>query len=94
VNSETFARYQVTWHGYYQVVLLPAINYSSLFRTFREMEVFARFMGLEHPVRVDLIFYNGWDSPSGDRGHGHGIYTQNQNGTKTLDNNFIFRARE
>src|ERR1017187_1966331 len=27
-------------------------------------------------VYGNLIYYNGWDAP--DRGHGHGIYTQNQ----------------
>jgi hypothetical protein len=35
-----------------------------------------------------LIYYNGWDAP--DRGHGHGIYTQNQTGTKTIKDNIIF----
>lgn len=35
-----------------------------------------------------LIYYNGWDAP--DRGHGHGIYTQNETGTKTLRDNIIF----
>ncbi len=29
-----------------------------------------------------IIYDNGWDAP--DRGHGHAIYTQNQNGTKTI----------
>jgi len=29
-----------------------------------------------------LIYDNGWKAP--DRGHGHAIYTQNQNGTKTI----------
>jgi hypothetical protein len=35
-----------------------------------------------------LIYYNGWTAP--DRGHGHGIYTQNQTGTKTIKDNIIF----
>jgi hypothetical protein len=35
-----------------------------------------------------LIFHNGWQGP--DRGHGHGIYTQNQNGIKTIADNIIF----
>jgi hypothetical protein len=35
-----------------------------------------------------LIYHNGWDAP--DRGHGHGIYTQNQTGTKTIKDNIIF----
>jgi hypothetical protein len=29
-----------------------------------------------------LIYDNGWDAP--DRGHGHAIYTQNNEGTKTI----------
>jgi long-chain acyl-CoA synthetase len=36
-----------------------------------------------------IIFYNGWDAP--DRGHGHGIYAQNQTGKKYLTDNVIFR---
>ena len=36
-----------------------------------------------------IIFYNGWDAP--DRGHGHGIYAQNQTGKKYLTDNIIFR---
>jgi hypothetical protein len=35
-----------------------------------------------------LFYYNGWDGP--DRGHGHGIYVQNQTGTKRLADNIIF----
>jgi PKD domain/Right handed beta helix region len=35
-----------------------------------------------------LTYYNGWDAP--DRGHGHGIYTQNQTGIKTIKDNIIF----
>lgn len=35
-----------------------------------------------------LIYYNGWQGT--DRGHGHGIYTQNQIGTKRLVDNVIF----
>jgi hypothetical protein len=35
-----------------------------------------------------LIYYNGWDSPS--RGNGHGVYTQNQTGTKKITDNIIF----
>ena len=37
----------------------------------------------------NIIFYNGWDGP--DRGHGHGIYTQNQSGTKRITDNIIFQ---
>jgi hypothetical protein len=35
-----------------------------------------------------LIFNNGWKAP--DRGHGHGIYTQNVKGTKRLVDNVLF----
>lgn len=35
-----------------------------------------------------ILFHNGWQGP--DRGHGHGIYTQNGNGTKTIADNIIF----
>ena len=35
-----------------------------------------------------IIYNNGWSAP--DRGHGHGIYTQNLNGTKHLSDNIIF----
>lgn len=36
----------------------------------------------------NLIYYNGWDG--GDRGHGHGIYTQNATGVKRISENIIF----
>ena len=35
-----------------------------------------------------LVYYNGWQGP--ERGHGHGIYGQNQLGTKRLADNIIF----
>ncbi len=35
-----------------------------------------------------LIYHNGWRGP--DRGHGHGIYTQNAMGTKRISNNVLF----
>ena len=35
-----------------------------------------------------LIYNNGWIGP--DRGHGHGIYTQNQTGRKTIADNVVF----
>lgn len=35
-----------------------------------------------------LIYYNGWRGP--DRPHGHGIYTQNERGTKRIADNLIF----
>lgn len=39
-----------------------------------------------------VIYNNGWQGPGGDRGHGHGIYTQNQTGTKTISDNIIFQG--
>jgi hypothetical protein len=35
-----------------------------------------------------LIFNNGWGGP--DRGHGHAIYTQNREATKTIEDNILF----
>ena len=35
-----------------------------------------------------IIFHNGYQG--GDRGHGHGIYTQNKTGTKKIYDNIIF----
>jgi len=43
---------------------------------------------LDAEIYGNLIFYNGWQAP--DRGHGHGIYTQNDTGTKTIKDNIIF----
>ena len=37
-----------------------------------------------------LIYNNGWQGS--DRGHGHGIYTQNQTGTKMIRDNIIFQG--
>jgi hypothetical protein len=35
-----------------------------------------------------IIYFNGWRGP--DRGHGHGIYTQNARGTKRIADNILF----
>ncbi len=35
-----------------------------------------------------IVYYNGWNGT--DRGHGHGIYTQNNTGTKHIVNNILF----
>jgi hypothetical protein len=35
-----------------------------------------------------LVYYQGWQGP--DRGHGHGIYTQNETGTKKIVDNIVF----
>jgi hypothetical protein len=37
----------------------------------------------------NLIYDNGWDAP--DRGHGHGIYSQNQTGTMHIRDNIVSR---
>ncbi|MCU1263519.1 MAG: hypothetical protein JWO80_6404 [Bryobacterales bacterium] len=39
-------------------------------------------------VYGNVIYNNGWMAP--DRGHGHGIYAQNQNNTKLIQDNVIF----
>jgi hypothetical protein len=39
-------------------------------------------------VYGSIVYNNGWQGP--DRGHGHGIYTQNQNAQKHLGDNIIF----
>jgi hypothetical protein len=38
----------------------------------------------------NIIYYNGYQGPEPDRGHGHGIYTQNQTGIKRIEDNIIF----
>ena len=35
-----------------------------------------------------LIYYNGWQAP--DNGHGHGIYAQNQTGTKKITDTILY----
>lgn len=37
----------------------------------------------------NLVYHNGWRET--DRGHGHGVYTQNEEGTKLVRENLIFR---
>jgi len=39
-------------------------------------------------VYGNIVYNNGWDGP--DRGHGHGIYTQNDTGTKVYEENICF----
>jgi hypothetical protein len=36
----------------------------------------------------NICYFNGWDAP--DRGHGHGIYTQNELGTKRIEDGIVF----
>lgn len=37
----------------------------------------------------NIVYYNGWEGP--DRGHGHGLYVQNNTGLKNLTNNIVFK---
>ena len=37
-----------------------------------------------------VIYRNGWQGSTPDRGHGHGIYTQNDEGIKRIVDNIIF----
>lgn len=37
----------------------------------------------------NVVYYNGWEAP--DRGHGHGIYAQNNTGLKYIANNLVFK---
>jgi hypothetical protein len=43
---------------------------------------------LDSELYGNIIFNNGWREI--DRGHGHGIYTQNEEGTKLIRDNVIF----
>jgi hypothetical protein len=45
---------------------------------------------LESEVYGCVIYHNGWQGPDPDRGHGHGIYSQNDTGTKYFTDNIIF----
>jgi hypothetical protein len=36
----------------------------------------------------NLVYYNGWDAA--DRGHGHGVYAQNDIGVKQIADNLVF----
>ncbi len=37
----------------------------------------------------NIVYYNGWEAP--DRGHGHGLYVQNDTGLKYIANNMVFK---
>jgi parallel beta-helix repeat protein len=39
-------------------------------------------------VYGSIIYNNGWQAP--DRAHGHGVYTQNESGTRRLTDNIVF----
>ena len=46
------------------------------------------YAGENTEVSGSIIYFNGWEAP--DRGHGHGIYTQNSSGTRLISDNVIF----
>lgn len=48
--------------------------------------------GMNNEYYGNIIYNNGWDAP--DRTHGHGIYVQNNNGTKLMENNMFFNQFE
>jgi hypothetical protein len=52
------------------------------------MGVFSGAASADMEVTGNLIYFNGWNGP--DRGHGHGIYGQNQTGQKIFRDNIIF----
>ena len=52
------------------------------------MGVFSGPASSDMEVTGNLIYFNGWNGP--DRGHGHGIYGQNQTGQKIFRDNIIF----
>lgn len=37
-----------------------------------------------------LLYRNGWEGPDDTRGHGHGLYAQNETGRKVIENNISF----
>ena len=44
--------------------------------------------GFDTEIYGSVVYHNGWLAP--DRGHGHGIYSQNQSGTKSITDNILF----
>ncbi|WP_372640263.1 hypothetical protein [Ancylomarina sp.] len=44
--------------------------------------------GVNTEVYGCISYYNGWQGP--DRGHGHAFYSQNEDGTKVIENNIFF----
>jgi hypothetical protein len=60
------------------MVLHEGTDGLSAFATAPDMEIYG-----------NLIYNNGWDGAT-DRGHGHGLYLQNQTGTKKVSDNIVF----
>lgn len=48
--------------------------------------------GRDNQYYGNIVYNNGWDAP--DRPHGHGIYTQNEIGSKNFEDNFLFNQFE
>jgi len=44
--------------------------------------------GIDTEIYGCISYYNGWQGP--DRGHGHAFYSQNESGTKVIENNIFF----
>lgn len=59
------------------LVLHDGANGIGAFKEARNLEIYG-----------SLVFNNGWDAP--DRGHGHGIYAQNEIGTTRIEDNLVF----
>ncbi len=59
------------------LVLHDGANGIGAFKEARDLEIYG-----------NLVFDNGWDAP--DRGHGHGIYAQNEAGTMRIEDNLVF----
>ncbi len=45
---------------------------------------------LDAELYGNIIYNNGWQSSSDERGHGHGLYTQNEEGMKLVRENILF----
>jgi hypothetical protein len=48
--------------------------------------------GTNNEYYGNVVYNNGWDAP--DRNHGHGIYVQNNQGGKLIENNLFFNNFE
>lgn len=59
------------------LVLHDGANGIGAFKDARNLEIYG-----------NLVFNNGWDGT--DRGHGHGIYAQNETGTTRIEDNLVF----
>lgn len=46
--------------------------------------------GVDAELYGSLVYYNGWRDSAG-KGHGHGVYVQNDSGTMRITDNIVFR---